>query len=50
MTRLIKNVNNCGAWVAQKIGHLTLDFGSGCDGRVGRPSPALDSVQSVELA
>lgn len=33
-----------GAWVALVSKRLTLDFGSGCDLRVVRPSPALGSA------
>ena len=35
-----------GAWVAQLVKLLTLDFGSDHDPRVMRSSPALDSVLS----
>ena len=38
------------AGVAQWVKHLTLDFGSVCDLRVARPSPALGSVLSTESA
>ena len=39
-----------GTWVAQSVKHLTLDFSSGHDLRVVRPSPALDSVLGMEPA
>ena len=39
-----------GAWVAQVFGRLTLDFGSGHDPRVLRPSPASGSALGVESA
>lgn len=41
MTRLIKNVNNGGAWVAQLVGCPTLNFGS---------SPDLMGVRSLSSA
>ena len=37
-----------GAWVAQWVGCLTLDFGSGYDLKVMRSSPTLGSTPSVE--
>ena len=39
-----------GAWVAQWVEHLTLDFSSGHDPRVSGSNPALASMLSVELA
>ena len=39
-----------GAWVAQWVEPLTLDFGSGYDSRVVGLSPALGSTLSVEPA
>ena len=39
-----------GAWVAQLVEHLTLDFGSGHDLRVMGSSPVLGSVLSVQTA
>ena len=45
-----KNAELGGAWVAQSVEHLTLDFGSGCDPRVVGSSPALGTVLSMEPA
>ena len=42
--------NPWGAWVAQSVNRLTLDFGSGHDLKVGRSSPSLGSMLSVEPA
>ena len=39
-----------GAWVAQSVKHLTLDFGSGHDLRVMRLSPSLGSTLGMESA
>ena len=39
-----------GAWVAQSVKHLALDFGSGHDLRVVRLSPVLGSMFSRESA
>ena len=39
-----------GAWVAQSVKNLTLDFGSGHDLRILRSSPMLGFVLSVESA
>ena len=39
-----------GAWVAQSVEHLTLDFSSGHDPRVVGFSPASGSVLSMEPA
>ena len=39
-----------GAWVAQSVKHLTLDFSSGPDLRVVGSSPASDSVLNGESA
>ena len=36
--------NSWGAWVAQSVEHLPLDFGSGHDLKVVGLSPPLDSV------
>ena len=38
-----------GAWVAHLVKHLTLDFGSGHDLRVVRPSPTSGSARGMEL-
>ena len=39
-----------GAWAAQSVEHLTLDFGSGHDLRVVRLSPVLGSALGMEPA
>ena len=41
---------SAGAWVAQSVERLTLDFSSGHDLRVMGSSPALGSVLSMEPA
>ena len=46
----IKKTNSWGAWLAQSVKCLTLDFGSDHDLRVVRLSPASGSVLSVEPA
>ena len=45
-----KNKKMRGAWVAQSVEHLTLDFGSGHDLRVVRSSPLSGSMLGVESA
>ena len=45
-----KNMFCRGAWVAQLVGHLTLDFDSGHDPRVVGLSPTPGSMPSVEPA
>ena len=46
-----KNVKDLGTWVAQSIGPLTLDFGSGRDRTVGEFQPRIGlHVDSVEPA
>ena len=45
-----KNMFCRGAWVAQLVDHLTLDFDSGHDPRVVGLSPTLGSMPSVEPA
>ena len=41
---------NRGAWVAQSVEPLTLDFGSGHDPRVVASSPVSGSTLSIEPA
>lgn len=43
-------MNYRGTWVAQRVKHLTLDFGSGHDLRVVSSSPALGFMLDVEPA
>ena len=50
MGRLVKNGRWVGAWVAQSTKRPTLDFGSGHDLRVGRPSPAWGGVGGAVCA
>ena len=45
-----KNHNLVGAWVAQLVEHLTLDFGSGHDLRVMRLSPGSGFTLGMESA
>ena len=47
---MLKELLGQGAWVAQSVEHLTLDFGSVHDPRVMGSSPKLGSVLSVEPA
>ena len=46
----IKRITSSGAWGAQLVECLTLDFGSGHDLRVVRLNPALGSMLSMESA
>ena len=53
----LKIGRNWGAWVAQSVKHLTLDFGSGHDltaqefeSRLGSSSPVSGSARSMEPA
>jgi len=48
LSQHLKNSLMRGAWVAQSVRHLTLDFGSGHDLRVMRSSPASGSAQAME--
>ena len=47
---IFKNSRTEGAWVAQSVECLTLDFSSGHDLRVVGSSPASGSVLSTEPA
>ena len=47
--RYLKSADR-GAWVAQSMKHLVLEFGSGYDPKAMRSSPTLDSRISGESA
>ena len=44
---ILRRIRCGGAWVAQSVGHLPLDLGSGHDPRVVGSSPVLCSVLGV---
>lgn len=46
----LPEINAAGAWVAQWVKQLTIDFGSGHDLEVLGSSPVSGSVLRVELA
>jgi len=47
---MIKILTDWGAWVAQLVKRLTLDFGSGHDLKIMRSSPVSGSMLRVEPA